>query len=184
MDSEDKTLATFDAYSPDLKRALTASKAIADPSAEELKWLTVIAGVDRGKSHMAVAICRAWLEMGAPARYVFVPDLLDELRAGYEQEGDHSFLSRMYFYKTVPLLVLDDLGSEKPSPWVVEKLTTIINTRYENGLHLVVTTNKDLDNLPGDIEHRIGSRLYRHSKGAVIRIDDVDQFAFRKKKKP
>jgi DNA replication protein DnaC len=170
-----QTFNTFRPYTTKLRVALDAARAVADPSGE-LKWLTLISKVDRGKSHLAVAICREWLKRDMPARYVFVPDLLDELRAGYEREGDESFLPRMYFYKTVPMLVMDDLGSEKPSAWVVEKLTTIINSRYENGLHLVVTTNRALDNLPGDVENRIGSRLRRHCQGKVVLIDDAEEY--------
>ena len=42
----------------------------------------------------------------------------------------------------MPLLVLDDLGVEKSSDWVQEKLDTIVDYRYFRGLPLVVTTNK------------------------------------------
>jgi len=180
VETEDKTFETFDAYSSDLREALAVAREVANPEGK-VKWLTLISKVDRGKSHLAIAICREWLKREIPARYVFVPDLLDELRTGYEREGDESFLAKMHFYKTVPLLVMDDLGSEKPSPWVVEKLTTIINTRNENGLPLVVTTNKELDNLPGDWEHRIGSRLRRHQQGKLVSIEDVGEYALRRK---
>lgn len=178
-DTEDWTFVKFHAYTADLKEALAAASEIAN-SGSKIKWLILISKVDRGKSHLAVAICREWLKRGIPARYVFVPDLLDELRSGYNAEGDHSFLSMMHFYKVVPLLVMDDLGSEKPSGWVVEKLTTIINTRAENGLPLVVTTNKALDELPGDMEHRIGSRLRR--QGIVVTIEDCPEYSLRKGK--
>lgn len=178
--TEKWTFENFKTYSPNLKEALAAAREIA--MGEGIKWLTLISKVERGKSHLAVAICREWLKRGIPARYVFVPELLDELRAGQNNDADWSFLSRMQFYKTVPLLVMDDLGSEKPSAWVTEKLVTIINSRGENGLHLVVTTNKALDNLPGDDECRIGSRL-RRDEHTVIVIDDCMEYSIYRKKK-
>ena len=175
-DRQDRTFDSFDTYTPDLKAALAAAREVADPEGH-LKWLTIMAKVDRGKSHLAYAICNEWLKRGIPARYVFVPDLLDELRQGYDRQDDHSFANVMQFYKTVPLLVLDDLGTEKPSPWVLEKLTTIINNRAESALHLVVTTNSSLDNLPGDTLHRIGSRLRREQFGKVVSIEDAGEYA-------
>lgn len=178
IETQNQTFETFKAYTPDLKEALATAKEVADPDGK-LRWLTIMAKVDRGKSHLAVAICRAWLKRGIPARYVFVPDLLDELRASYQTQEDHSFLSTMHLYKTVPMLVMDDLGSEKTSEWVTEKLTAIINTRAENGLHLVLTTNKPLNALPGDVENRIGSRLRRYHAGRVIAIEDAGEYSFK-----
>jgi len=176
-----QTLESFDAYTKDLKQAHAAAREVAKPNGE-LKGLTIIAKVDSGKSHLAVAICREWLKCGVPARYVFVPDLLDELRAGYQEDGEHDFVARMHFYRSVPMLVMDDLGAEKPSEWAIEKLTTIINTRAENGLHLVVTTNKTLSNLPGDTENRIGSRLRRYPAGKVVVIGDAKEYCLRERR--
>lgn len=168
--TEHMTFANFDAYNPSLREALKAAKELADPNGE-LKWLTLNGGRDRGKSHLAVAICRRWLELGKPARYVFVPTMLDELRKGYSEEGEGSFDRKMDFLLCVPLLILDDLGAQVPTPWAMEKLASIINSRYESGYPLVVTTNKALNELPGDDEGRIESRLKRFTQGKVCVID-------------
>lgn len=164
------TFENFNAYNPSLKEALKAAKELADPNGE-LKWLTLNGERDRGKSHLAVAICRRWLELGVPARYVFVPRMLDELRKGYSEEGEGSFDRKMSFLLCVPLLVLDDLGAQVPTPWAMEKLSSIINSRYESGYSLVVTSNKALNELPGDDEGRIESRLKRFVAGKVVVID-------------
>jgi DNA replication protein DnaC len=122
------------------------------------KFLTLLGETDTGKSHLAAAICNRWLERKQPARYAYVPSLLDELRQGIE---DKSYSYRFNLYCSIPLLVLDDLGLENSGRWVTERLTTLINTRLVNGLPLVVTANLPLDDLPGDEERRIGSRLAR-----------------------
>ena len=70
----------------------------------------------------------------------------------------------------VPLLVLDDLGVEYRTDWVQEKLDTIIDYRLMQGLPLVVTTNKPLDELP----FRIASRLKRASNSKVMVIDSSE----------
>jgi len=100
---------------------------------------------------------------------VLVPLMLEELRSSYNREGEYDRL--MDFLLTVPLLVLDDLGTQKPTEWAVEKLMQIVDYRYVNGLHMVVTTNRSLDDLPGDTERRIGSRLLRARFARVVYID-------------
>jgi DNA replication protein DnaC len=57
------------------------------------------------------------------------------------------------------LLVLDDLGAEKPSEWVEERLYCIVNDRYENELPLIATSNLSLTQLAQRIGARTASRL-------------------------
>jgi len=170
------TFESFDASGP-LQEAYDLALQLAEERSD-MRWLTLIGGVDVGKSHLAVAICRRWLARGKPARYVLVPLMLEELRSSYNREGEYDQL--MNFLLKVPLLVLDDLGTQKPTEWSVEKLMQIVDYRYVNGLHLVVTTNRALDDLPGDTEHRIGSRLLRadFAREAVI---DAQEYRLRKR---
>lgn len=142
----------------------------------EIIWFTLMAGADRGKTHLAVAICRRWLQRGKPARYAYVPLLFEELRRGFQEEGDRSYEARFDRFLNVPLLVLDDLGAEHRTDWVQEKLDTIINYRLMQGLPLVVTTNTPMDELP----FRIASRLKRSPNSRVVVIDAPE---FRKTKK-
>ena len=91
------------------------------------------------------------------ARYAFVPLLLDELRAGFNQNSDGSYEERWEKFLKVPLLALDDLGTENPTPWAQEHLDTLIDYRMVHGLATVVTTNLVFEKLSS----RIGSRLQR-----------------------
>lgn len=160
-----------------LSKALNSAK---DIVAGRLLWLVLQGDVARGKTHLAVAICQEWLRQGKVAKYIFVPMLLDWLRQGYQEEKvaemqgclpNIGFDQRLKFIMEVPLLVLDDLGVQKPSGWANEKIMTIIDYRYINNLPLVVTTNKSLENLPGDDEHRVASRLMRFERGRLILLD-------------
>lgn len=171
-DTEDMTFETFDTYgNPSLIEALNCAKALADGT-EEVRWLTLIGKVDRGKTHLAVAICRRWMERGVAARYAFVPLLLKELRDGFQLEGEQSYRLKMNFLCEVGLLVLDDLGLlEKPSSWAQEQIQTIVHYRGINGLPLVVTSNKLLDEMPIDPERRIASRLQRERWCWVVALD-------------
>jgi DNA replication protein DnaC len=165
---------TFENYETYGAPSLEMAKQTAMDLNEEnggVRWLTLVGKVDRGKTHLAIAICHRWMERGKAARYAFVPLLLKELRDGFELEGEQSY--RMVFDRLcrVPLLVLDDLGVEKPSYWAQEQIQTIVHYRGINGLPLVVTSNKPLDSLEIDPDMRIASRLQRESWCRVIALE-------------
>lgn len=143
-----------------------------------VKWLTLIGNPDRGKTHLAIAICREWLSRGQAAHYAFVPILLKELRDGFEQKNELSYSKKFEYLCNVPLLVLDDLGVEKRSDWAEEQIQTIVHYRGINGLRLVVTSNKPIDKMPIDPEHRIASRLQRESWCRVVSLKSAEHRLF------
>ena len=60
----------------------------------------------------------------------------------------------------VDLLHLDDVGAENTTPWVLEELYSIVNTRYEEQRSMVITTNlTDPEQLREQIGPRTVSRL-------------------------
>jgi DNA replication protein DnaC len=168
--TERQTLANFGVGTPSLKEAFAYARQIAEGQ-NGIKWLTLISPVGRGKTHLAIAVARRWLERGQAVRYSFVPKMLAELRHGYDREDEYAYDAQLTMLCTMPLLLLDDLGVERPTDWAIEQLQTIINERYIAQLPLIVTTNRPLDDLRGDEEHRIGSRLRRESWCRVVVID-------------
>ena len=141
------------------KAALQAAQDMIDG---KLDWLTLVGGTDRGKTHLGVAVCRTFLARGIPAIYTFVPSMLEDIRQGY---GKRDMEKRFSKYLTVPLLMLDDLGTENDTAWVQEKLDIIVNKRVDNPeLKLIVTTNLRANQLPP----RIASRLQRHPNSRVV----------------
>ena len=162
-----------------LAQAKQAAIGFADND-DEAQWLIIMGKRDTGKTHLAIGICRRWMARGRPAKYVLVPLMLDNLRQGYRQEKQREqsgeweelpYERQIDILMKVDLLVLDDLGAQVPTAWAMEKLMMIIDYRYINGLSLVVTTNKAINNLDGDDEHRIGSRLLRFVNSTIIAID-------------
>lgn len=123
-------------------------------------WLILQGPFGSGKTHLAYAIASRQIELGRPVYASTVPDLLDMLRAGYADDADVSYEKRFEWVQNVPLLVLDDLGTESPTKtWVQEKLYQIIDRRYRDRLPMVVTTNVDMATRSGPIHPRIYSRL-------------------------
>lgn len=121
-----------------------------------------------GKTHLAAAIANSHIGK-MPVLYVSVPDLLAEIRDTMNKRGESS---RLEMAKRVDLLVLDDIGAEKPSEWVRETLFVLVNHRYEYKLSTVLTTNCTMQELEERLGGRIVSRLVEMTR--CIRFDGED----------
>ena len=98
-----------------------------------------------GKTHLAAAIANQLMQEGMPVVCMTMIDLLDRIKRTYEQNRQHGGEvnegSILNTYKTVPLLIIDDMGKEPATEWAVSKIYAIINARYEAYMPTVITTN-------------------------------------------
>jgi DNA replication protein DnaC len=158
------TFATFDPRGgrrarPEQQLSLQqAKKAAEDFAAAPEGWLLFTGPHGSGKTHLAVAIGVESLRRGRPVFFAFVPSLLDHLRATFSPDSPIGYDELFERIKTVPLLVLDDLGAESSTPWAEEKLYQIVVHRHEARLPTIITTFYSLDELE-EIKPRLGSRL-------------------------
>jgi DNA replication protein DnaC len=118
-------------------------------------WLVLSGASGCGKTHIAAAIVNRLLERGRPALFVVVPDLLDHLRAAYQPGAEIGYDELFERVRNAPVLVLDDLGTQAPTPWAQEKLFQLINHRFNTRLPTVVTTNLH----PEHMDERLRTRL-------------------------
>jgi len=138
-----------------LERAKTAARTFA---ANPDGWLVLNGHRGCGKTHLAVAIGAESIRQGRPVFYSFVPSLLDHLRATFSPDSPIGYDELFEQIKTVPLLILDDLGAETSTPWAEEKLYQIVVERHEARLPTVITTALSVDELE-EAKPRLGSRL-------------------------
>lgn len=112
-----------------------------------------------GKTRLACAVANALIQQQVPVVMWNVPSLLEALKAAYDGQGTAAEILRDAHHAT--LLILDDLGSEKPTEWTRNTLYELLNSRIENVLPTIVTSNF----APGDrrlaamLGPRIVSRL-------------------------
>ena len=99
-----------------------------------------------GKTHLAAAIANQLIHKGNPVICMTMIDLLARIRKTFNREGvDESTVLNLY--KTVPLLIIDDIGKETPTEWAISTIYNIINGRYEEYMPTIVTTNYDVNTL-------------------------------------
>lgn len=118
-------------------------------------WLLLLGRYGCGKTHLAAAIANKAVALGMETLFLTVPDLLDWLRFAYSDGASESFEERFEKIRDVPLLVMDDFGTQNATAWAQEKLFQILNYRYINHLATVITSNNPLSSFEGRIRSRL-----------------------------
>jgi DNA replication protein DnaC len=86
--------------------------------------LLLTGSIGVGKTHLAVGILQAVImERGASGLFWDYRELLKEVQNSYNQN------------------VLDELGAAKPSEWVWDTVAQVLNSRYNDRLTTIITTN-------------------------------------------
>jgi len=116
--------------------------------------------VGTGKTMLAMLISKAALDNGHSVAIYSVPGLLAQIQETYDDNSNHSYMDLFRRLCTVDLLHLDDLGTERPTDWVVEQLYSIVNERWQDKRSIVVTTNLAHDELRKQLGARTVSRLF------------------------
>ena len=94
-----------------------------------------------GKTHLACAVLRELAERGFECLFFDYQALLERIRQGYDASAGPGAKREYRQALEAEVVLLDDLGSHRPSEWVEDTVTAIINHRYNAGKALIVTTN-------------------------------------------
>ncbi len=127
---------------------------------QHTEGLLITGNVGSGKTMLAICIANELMNKGFEVLFLNVPDLLEDLRASYNDNSERSEQELMDAARQVQLLILDDLGAHNYSEWVREKLYSIINYRLNNKLSTIITSNTVLDDLSESLGEATTSRIY------------------------
>lgn len=125
---------------------------------KEGRGLLIKGPVGTMKTSLAVAVLQEQLTRGKGGLFITMASLLDTIFTlkARDKEEWIKFENRV---KDIPLLVLDDLGSENTEGWVMTKVDAIISERYNRCRSTIITTNLSTDQLKGVYAERIIDRL-------------------------
>lgn len=109
-----------------------------------------------GKTHLAAAIVNELSKKGYIVVFQSVPELLQRIRSTFNSENKENETQIMRALLECDLLILDDIGAEKTTEWVEEKLFNIIDGRYRKELPTLYTSNLE----PKELKKQVGKRSY------------------------
>lgn len=149
-----------------------------------------------GKTHLAVAVLQELIRRyRARGRFVDFTSLIYQIQSTFDAQSSESKQGLLEPVMSAEVLVLDELGAQKPSPWVSEILYLVLNARYTRRLPTVFTTNYWLegedvadggpsdraagalaaassDRLASRIPSMLVSRLYEMAQPVILRSVD------------
>lgn len=91
------------------------------------------------------------------AYYVNVSELFDLLKNSFGKDGKIEQIEAGIY--EADIVLFDDLGSERPTDWVRNKLYNYINHRYQNKKSMIFTSNLSLTEIGVQIDERISDRI-------------------------
>jgi len=153
-------LVSMERTAPHVIRAVRSYCRAVDANLDEGRGLWFFGRTGTGKTTLAMLISKYAMEADRTVAIYSLPRLLSMLRGSYDDDARYSLNDLMDRLCAVDLLHVDDVGAEQSSPWVLEQLYTIINTRYEDGRAVLLTTNLGDPELRDQIGDRTVSRLH------------------------
>lgn len=90
--------------------------------------------------------------------FINVSKFLEDMRINYSNRTYEFEVIKQRLMKA-KLAIFDDIGTEKGTDWVVERLYEIINYRDNNLLSIIYTSNYSYDVVGDRLDKRIKSRL-------------------------
>jgi DNA replication protein DnaC len=104
--------------------------------------LLLVGPIGVGKTHLAVGILRELIiSKGVPCLFSDYRELLKQIQNSYNDSVATTELEVLRPVFESEVLVLDELGAVKPSEWVWDTVSLILNTRYNENRTTIVTTN-------------------------------------------
>ena len=122
---------------------LTARKFVeAYPVDTAGKGLLFTGSIGVGKTHLAVGVLRRLVqERGVNGLFCDYRELLKSIQNSYNPQVQTTELELLKPVFAAEVLVLDDLGAQKPNEWVWDTVALILNTRYNDKQTTIITTN-------------------------------------------
>src|SRR5499425_577651 len=106
--------------------------------------LLLIGSIGVGKTHLAVGIMKELIvSKGIPCLFYDYRELLKQIQNSYNDSVKATELEVLRPVFETEVLVLDELGAVKPTEWVWDTVSLILNTRYNDNRTTIITTNFD-----------------------------------------
>lgn len=104
--------------------------------------------VGGGKTFLAACVANALIDKGIPATMTTIPRLVAAITKDFGKDREEV----LYMVANAPLLVLDDVGTERNTEYNNEQVYEIINARYKAKKPLIITTNLTMTEMKSETD--------------------------------
>lgn len=142
--------------------------------------LLIYGEAGNGKTYTASCIANYLLDNMLPIICVNIDSLLNRIKETYNSWGKEAEEDVLKTLCNADLLIIDDLGTEQNTDWTKTKIYNILDSRYRNGLPLIITTNLSIQELENRYEKRTYDRLLEMctpvlNTGSSIRVEKAKE---------
>lgn len=119
-------------------------------------------GTGLGKTYLSACIARVVAERGFSVCYDTAASALEKYelaKFNRDTEEGEAAAVRIRRMESCDLMILDDLGTEMPTPMGQSALYTLVNNRLVNGRKTIISTNLQNDELTRRYSPQIASRI-------------------------
>ncbi len=161
-----------------MKKIFAFCKSFVEEFDRQNKSLLFTGATGLGKTYLSTAIAKALLEQGKSVIYISAPEFARRIEAARfkDEEGE------LQQFAEADMLILDDLGVEGHTPYVIGTLTDLMDRRIRMGKPMLFSTNLNLDGIQKAYDERIVSRLLGHFVYCYFYGEDLRIKAFKEGK--
>src|SRR5208282_1300091 len=121
---------------------ISASRFVQEFDPRDGRGLLLVGGIGTGKTHLAVGILKELIaSSGSACLFCDYRELLKQIQNSYNDSVRATELQVLRPVFEAEVLLLDELGAVKPSEWVWDTVSLILNTRYNDNRATIITTN-------------------------------------------
>jgi DNA replication protein DnaC len=121
---------------------ISASRFVQEFDPRDGAGLLLVGGIGTGKTHLGVGILKEIIAArGSACLFCDYRELLKQIQNSYNDSVQATELQVLRPVFEADVLLLDELGAVKPSEWVWDTVSLILNTRYNDNRTTIITTN-------------------------------------------
>lgn len=128
-----------------------------------------------GKTRLAVSLGNVLLKnLKQQVKFITCSDLLKEIKNTYNKNSKYSESQLVDSINKVNILIIDDIGVERPTKWVNEMLFNVLDNRMKYNKITIFTSNCNVEELEHD--ERLKSRLTKMCIPIKMLEEDIRKF--------
>lgn len=135
----------FSNYESNRNDGLAAAKIKIETWADQYPWdrtgLLLIGPSGVGKTHLSVAALKRLTQKGVHCLFCDYRELLKKIQNSYNPSVQTTELDLLRPIFETEVVLLDDLGAVKPSEWVWDTVSLVLNARYNEKRTTLITSN-------------------------------------------